>query len=96
MWHKCTGHFDKCVLSLPVEGFHSAEQFLVVPAVDKHLSVVFDRLGEDGKRACVELFLFASSHLFRRHISFGFDCTGIQMRIFIMLCLLIHKQKQQT
>lgn len=54
--------------SLPVEGFNSTQQLLVVAAVDKHLCVVLDRLCEDRQRPGVKLLLLTFLQLLRSHL----------------------------
>ena len=45
---------------MAVEGFDPAQQPSVVPTVDEDLSVVLDRVGEDGEGSGLELFLLSS------------------------------------
>lgn len=53
---------------LPVEGFHSTQELLVVAAVDEDLRVVLDGLCEDGERPGVELLLLALLQLLGGHL----------------------------
>jgi len=47
-------------VAVAVEGFDPAQQPSVVPTVDEDLSVVLDRVGEDGEGSGLELFLLSS------------------------------------
>lgn len=51
-----------------VEGFHTAQELFVVAAVDEHLGVVLDRLGEHGEWPCVKLLLLPLLQLLWCHI----------------------------
>lgn len=59
---------DSAGLALPVEGFDSTQQLLVVAAVDEHLRVVLDGLREDGQGAGVKLLLLSLLQLLRGHL----------------------------
>ena len=54
-------HIFENHVAVSVKGFHSAEQFPVVPAIDEYLCVVLDGLSQDGERSCLELFLISGS-----------------------------------
>lgn len=55
----------------PVEGLHTAQELLVVTAVDEHLSVVFDWLREHGEWPRVKLLLLPLLQLLWGHLTLG-------------------------
>jgi hypothetical protein len=59
-------------VAVAVEGLDTAQQLLVVSAVDQDLSVVLHRVRQDGKGSGVELLLFDLLQFFRRHFGSGF------------------------
>ena len=62
------------IKSSPVERLDSAEEFLVVPAVDEHLSVILYTVRQHPEWSCVELLLLPSLHLLWGH----FNLTHLQ------------------
>ena len=75
----CLGHFGPHLLdtlqnhvAMPVKSFNSAEEFLVVSAIDQNLCVILDGLCQNWQRSCVEFFLLASFKLFWSHLRLGF------------------------
>ena len=56
-------------VAVPVEGLHSPQQLLVVPAVDEDLGVVLHGVREHPERPGGELLLLLGVPLLRSHVS---------------------------
>ena len=58
-------------VAVPVEGLRTAQQLLLVAAVDEHLGVVRDRLREHGEWTHVTLFLLPLLQLLGGYLTLG-------------------------
>lgn len=57
---------------MPIECLHAAQQFLIIPAIDEYLGIVFHRLSQHRQWSGVEFLFLLPGQLFGRQFGFRF------------------------